>query len=112
MSILEKAKAHYQEVLSSDPKQIEIPEWGGTYYVRPQISVKKKMEIQSKLTGDKMDEGLALTLIYYLIDESNEPCFKKMDMLEICRSVDPDVMIRVAGEIADMQPKAEDIAGN
>jgi hypothetical protein len=112
MNILDKAKAHYQEVLSADPKPIEIPEWGGTYYVRPQISVKNKMEIQAKLTGNQMDEGLALTLIYYLIDSNNEPCFKKAEKVEIVRSVDPDVLIRVAGEIADMQPKAEDIAGN
>jgi len=112
MSILEQAKKHYQEVLSTDPKPIQIPEWGGTYYVRPQISVKKKMEIQSKLTGDKMDEGLALTLIYYLIDGHGTECFKKMELVEIVRSVDPDVLIRVAGEIADMQPKAEDLSGN
>ena len=43
MGILEKAKEHYQGVLASDPKPIEIPEWGGRYFVRPQISVKKKM---------------------------------------------------------------------
>jgi hypothetical protein len=112
MGILDKAKQHYQDVLSSDPKPIEIPEWGGQYFVRPQISVKKKMEIQAKLTGDKMDEGLALTLIYYLIDGNGEPCFKKLEMVEICRSVDPDVLIRVAGQIAEMQPQADDIAGN
>jgi len=112
MSILEKAKQHYQDVLAQEPKPLDIPEWGGRYFVRPQISVKKKMEMQSKLTSDKMDEGLALTLIYYLVHENGEPCFKKLEMVEICRSVDPDVLIRVAGEIADMQPKAEDIAGN
>jgi hypothetical protein len=112
MGILDKAQEHYQEVLKRDPNPIEIPEWGGTYYVRPQISVKNKMEIQAKLTGNQMDEGLALTLIYYLLDGSGEPCFKKADRVTLMRSVDPDVMIRVAGEIADMQPKAEDIAGN
>lgn len=112
MSILDQAKKHYQDVLSSDPKPIEIPEWGGQYFVRPQISVKKKMEIQAKLTGDKMDEGLALTLIYYMINGNGDACFKKADMVEICRSVDPDVLIRVASEIAEMQPQADDIAGN
>jgi hypothetical protein len=82
------------------------------YFVRPQISVKKKMEIQQKLTSDKMDEGLALTLIYYLIDDNGEPCFKKLELVEIVRSVDPDVLIRVAGEIAEMQPKDEDMEKN
>lgn len=112
MSVLETAKAHYQEVLSVDPKPIVISEWGGEFFVRPQISVKKKMEIQAKLTGDKMDEGLALSLIYYLVDSENKPLFNKGDLIEMCRAVDPDVLIRVAGEIADMQPKAEDVEGN
>ena len=109
---MDAAKAHYDGVLSADPKPLTIQEWGGTFYVRPQISVKKKMEIQAKLTGDKMDEGLALSLIYYLVDADGDPCFKKADLFDMCRSIDPDVLIRVAGEIAEMQPKAEDIEGN
>ena len=112
MSILDKAKSHYQSVLAADPKPIEIEEWGGRYYVRPQISVKKKMEIQQRLTSDKMDEGLALTVIYYLCQEDGEACFTKPELTEIVRSVGPDVLIRVAGEIADMQPKAEDLEKN
>ena len=112
MGILDKAKEHYQSVLAEDPKPLEIPEWGGTYYVRPQISVKKKMEIQSKLTSDKMDEGLALSLVYYLIDDNGDPCFKKLEMSEIVRSVDPDVLIRVAGQIAELQPQPEDLEKN
>jgi len=55
---------------------------------------------------------LALTLIYYLIDDNGEPCFKKLELVEIVRSVDPDVLIRVAGEIAEMQPKDEDMEKN
>ena len=109
---MDAAKAHYDGVLSADPKPLTIPEWGGTFYVRPQISVKKKMEIQAKLTDDKMDEGLALSLIYYLVDADGDPCFKKADLFDMCRSIDPDVLIRVAGEIAEMQPKAEDVEGN
>lgn len=109
---MDAAKAHYDGVLSADPKPLTIEEWGGTFYVRPQISVKKKMEIQAKLTGDKMDEGLALSLIYYLVDADGDPCFKKADLFDMCRSIDPDVLIRVAGEIAELQPKAEEIEGN
>jgi hypothetical protein len=112
MGILEKAQEHYKSVLASDPKPIDIPEWGGRYFVRPQISVKKKMEIQSKLTSDKMDEGLALTLIYYLVDDNGDPCFKKLELVEIVRSVDPDVLIAVAGKIAELQPQPEDLEKN
>ena len=43
MSVLDTAKAHYQEILAVDPKPLTIPEWGGEFFVRPQISVKKKM---------------------------------------------------------------------
>ncbi len=112
MSIMDAAKAHFDGVLSADPKPLTIAEWGGTFFVRPQISVKKKMEIQKKLTGDQMDEGLALSLIYYLVDGEGNPCFKKADLFEMCRSIDPDVLIRVAGEIAELQPNQEEIEGN
>ena len=112
MGIMDAAKAHYDDVLSADPKPITIEEWGGTFFVRPQISVKKKMEIQKKLTGDQMDEGLSLSLIYYLIDGEGKPCFNKADLPEMCRSIDPDVLIRVAGEIAELQPSQEEIEGN
>lgn len=112
MSIIDAAKAHFDSVVSVDPSPLTIPEWGGTFYVRPQISVKKKMEIQSKLTNDKMDEGFVLSLIYYLVDGEGNPCFNKADLFEMCRSVDPDVLIRVAGEIAGLQPSQEEIEGN
>lgn len=112
MSIMDAAKAHYETVISADPKPITIDEWGGTFFVRPQISVKKKMEIQKKLTGSEMDQGLALSLIYYLVDDEGKPCFNKADMPEMCQSIDPDVLIRVAGEIAELQPSQEEIEGN
>ena len=112
MSVLDTAKAHYQEILAVDPKPLTIPEWGGEFFVRPQISVKKKMEIQSKLTGNKMDEGIALSLVYYLIDGAGNPIFSKGDLFEMLRAVDPDTLIRVAGEIAELQPKSEDLEGN
>jgi hypothetical protein len=51
-------------------------------------------------------------LIYYLVDADGDPCFKKADLFDMCRSIDPDVLIRVAGEIAELQPKAEEIEGN
>tara|TARA_R110000782_G_C14696274_1_gene401638 strand:+ start:522 stop:860 length:339 start_codon:yes stop_codon:yes gene_type:complete len=112
LSIIDAAKAHYDGVLSADPKPLTIAEWGGTFYVRPQVSVKKKMEIQQKMTSEKMDEGLALSLIYYLVDGEGSPCFNKADLFEMVRSIDPDVLIRVASEIAELQPKQEELEGN
>ena len=112
MSIMDAAKQHFDDVLSADPKPILIEEWGGTFYKRPQISAKKKFEITNKMNAGQTDEGFSLALIYYLIDAEGNPVFKKADLFEMVRSIDPDVLIRVAGEIADMQPSQEDIEGN
>jgi|TARA_R110000764_G_scaffold136614_1_gene224505 hypothetical protein len=112
LSIIDAAKAQFDGVLSADPKPLKIAEWGGTFYVRPQVSLKKKMEIQQKMTSDKMDEGLAISLIYYLVDGEGSPCFNKADLFEMVRSIDPDVLIRVASEIAELQPKQEELEGN
>ena len=109
---MDASKAHFESVMSADPTPLEVAEWGGTFFVRPQISLKKKMEIQKKMTSDQMDEGLALSLIYYLVDGEGSPCFNKADLFEMVRSIDPDVLIRVASEIAELQPKQEELEGN
>lgn len=113
MSVLDTAREHYKNVLGSTPKSLVIEEWGGEFFVRPQISARRKLEIQQKLTdGKNMAEGLALTLIYYLVNKDGEPVFNKGEVMDLCSHVDPDVLIRVAGQIGEMQPKMEDVEGN
>ena len=115
MSVLDRAREHYRDVLDSPPHAISIPEWGddGDFYVRPSINMKAKMEIQRAFSdASRMADAFALTVIHYLVNKDKEPVFTKADLVELKAQVDPDTLIRVAGEIADLQPKAEDIEGN
>jgi len=69
-------------------------------------------EIMELSQSGKVAEAMALTLVYRLIDESGKPLFRKAERLEIMRSVDPDVLARVVGEINEADPDDEDVEGN
>lgn len=112
MSLLEKAKSHYRAKLEAEPRKIEIPEWDETAYIKPGINLHQLGEIMELSQSGKVAEAMALTLVYRLLDESGKPLFRKAERVEIMRSVDPDVLARVVGEINEADPDDEDVEGN
>jgi hypothetical protein len=113
MSVLDRAREHYADVLRSEPTAISIPEWGEDFFVRPSVNMRAKMEIQRAFTDQsRLADAFALTLIHYLCNKQGDPIFTKGDLMELKTQVDPDVLIRVAGEIGALQPKTEDAEGN
>lgn len=112
MSVLEKAKSHYRAKLTAEPQKIEIPEWGTTAYIKPSINLSQLGEIMELSQNGKTAEAMALTLIYRLIDEEGKPVFRKPDRQELMRSVDPDVLARIVGEINSGDPSEDDVEGN
>jgi Asp-tRNA(Asn)/Glu-tRNA(Gln) amidotransferase B subunit len=112
MSVLEKAKGHYKAKLSAEPQKIEIPEWDTTAYIKPSINLSQLGEIMELSQNGKTAEAMALTLIYRLIDEEGKTIFRKLDRQELMRSVDPDVLARIVGEINSSDPSEDDVEGN
>jgi len=112
LSVLEKAKAHYSAKLSAEPRALEVPEWGTTVYIRPGISLANLGEIMELANGGKTAEAMALTLIHRLVDEDGKAIFRKVERIELMRSVDPDVLSRIVSEINSNDPDQEDVAGN
>ena len=55
MSVLDKAKAHYQNKLSEEPREIKIPEWDTTAYIKPAMSLQRS---QSMPLGGKAGKVL------------------------------------------------------
>jgi hypothetical protein len=53
-----------------------------------------------------------MTLVHRLIDGEGRPVFRKIEKTELLRSVDPDVLARIVGEINADDASAEDVAGN
>jgi Asp-tRNA(Asn)/Glu-tRNA(Gln) amidotransferase B subunit len=112
MSVLEKAKSHYRAKLTAEPQPISIPEWETEAFIKPGINLHQLGEIMELSQSGKTAEAMALTLIYRLIDDDGKPIFKKLDRTELMKSVDPDVLARIVGEINNSDPSEEDIEGN
>ena len=112
MSILEKAKSHYQAKLHAEARKIEIPEWDTTAYIKPSINLSQLGEIMELSSSGKTAEAMALTLIFRLVDEEGKPLFRKPDRVDLMRQVDPDVLARVVGEINSGDPSEDDVEGN
>ena len=60
----------------------------------------------------KTAEAMAMTLIFRLIDEEGKPLFRKPEKIDLMRSVDPDVLARIVGEINGADPSEDDVEGN
>lgn len=117
MGVLDRAKAHYKERLSSAPRSITIPGWGEdgadlVAYVRPQINLASVTEITDMASNGKMDEAMALTLIYRLVDEDGNALFKKSDRLDLVSSVDPDIITGIITQINSTDPTSEELEKN
>lgn len=112
MSLLEKAKEHYKAKLSAEPRELRIPEWDATVYVRPGISLQNLGEVMELANGGHTAEAMVMTLIHRLVDGEGKPVFKKIEKTELLRSVDPDVLARIVGEVNQSDPTEDDISGN
>jgi len=112
MSVLEKAKSHYKAKLTADPAPISIREWETEAFIKPGINLHQLGEIMELSQSGKTAEAMALTLIYRLIDEDGKPIFRKADRTELMKSVDPDVLARIVGEINSSDPSEDDVEGN
>jgi len=112
MSILEKAKQHYQTKLHAEPRKINIPEWDTVAYIKPGMNLSQLGEIMELSQSGKTAEAMALTMIFRLIDEEGRPLFKKHDRVELMKSVDPDVLAKIVGEINSNDPSEDDAEGN
>ena len=112
MSVLDKAKAHYQNKLSEEPREIKIPEWDTTAYIKPAMSLQRLGEVMEAANSGKSAETMVLTIIYRLIDEDGKPIFRKVEKSELMRQTDPDVLAEIVNQINLGDPTAEDIEGN
>jgi len=112
MSVLDKAKSHYTNIINQEPIKVEVPEWDSTLYAKPSISLAKLGEIMELSNAGKSAEAMAMTLIYRLIDAEGNPVFRKAEKNELLRSVDPDVLSRIITTISDNTPSDEDVAKN
>ena len=97
--ILEKAKAQFRERLSGDLSSVEVPEWETTVYFKPSMNLRQQEKVLALSSQGKAAEAIAMTMILRALDEDGKPLFKTVELGEIMRGVDPDVVARIVSEM-------------
>ena len=97
--ILEKAKEHFKAI---DRKIIDVPEWEITVYAKPLTLADKRI-----LTRNTKPDDVTLfadVLILKAEDKEGKKLYSLEDKQTLMRSVDPEVVARVAQDILSVVP--------
>ena len=97
--ILDKAKEHFKAI---DRKIIDVPEWGITVYAKPLTLADKRI-----LTRNTKPDDVTLfadVLILKAEDKEGKKLYSLEDKQTLMRSVDPEVVARVAQDILSVVP--------
>ncbi|MEN8196335.1 MAG: hypothetical protein ABFS30_07440 [Pseudomonadota bacterium] len=107
------ATAHYKERLNGELTPIDVPEWGGTLFYPASISLLRRDRIV-KLHAEGGLKHMAQIVIETARTEEGKAMFRTRDMDRFLKEIDPDVTIRVAGEMAAAAapPDEDEIAKN
>jgi hypothetical protein len=98
--VLKNATAHFRNKISGDMMSISVPEWGDAKIWFKQTSTLKEEGKLIELTqkGSTV-EALVETLIQKARNEDGTKMFKPADKTVFLNEVDPQVLIRVIGDI-------------
>jgi len=100
MSVLQNAQAHFKEILAGGLKgPVHVPEWNTDIYFKASTTLAQESKIYELQNQGKGVEALVTSLILRALDQDGKPVFLPTDKIEIMRTVDPQVILRV---IADM----------
>jgi hypothetical protein len=97
--ILEKATSHFREKLSAEMKSIDVPEWGGKIHFKTVITLKEQGKMIELASQGKTVEALIESLIVKARNEDGSRMFTMADKVTLMNEVDPQIIIRVVGEI-------------
>ena len=104
MTVLDNATKHFRAKLGNNLKSIEVPEWETKIYYKDVITLKEQSKLVELATQGKTVEALVETLITKARTEDGTKMFQVADKVVFMNEVDPNVLIRVVG---DMNSAAE-----
>lgn len=97
--VLDKATAHFRNRLSGELKSIYVPEWDSKVYFKEANTLKEESKIVELAQQGKSVEALVQTLITKARNEDGTKMFAEMDKVVLMNEVDPNVIIRLCGEM-------------
>lgn len=99
--VLEKATSHFRAKVTGEMKSVYVPEWDCKIYFKPSITLKEQSKLIELASQGKTVEALVESLIVKARNEDGTKMFSMPDKVTFMNEVDPEVLIRVVGEIND-----------
>lgn len=112
MSVLDKAKNHYQTILSGGLQSIEVPEWETTIYFKPVTNFTVEQKIIELHSKGKTVEALVESLIQRALDADGKRLFTTADKVTLMREVDPNVIVSIVTKMNEVSAAAKESMGN
>lgn len=98
--IIEKATAHYRARISGGMKKIHVPEWECDIWFKDVNTLKEESRLIELAQKGQTVEALVETLIMKARNEDGSKMFGVADKVTFMNEVDPNVVIRVVGEMS------------
>jgi len=106
MSVLENAKAHFDKL---ETKVIEVEEWDTVIYATP-FTMGEKKKLWKHAKEDDI-EFMVRTLLLKALNKDGEKMFDLSDKITLMNHVDPNVIVRVVGDIS-VADTIDEMSGN
>ena len=97
--ILDKATAHFRNKIGGEMKKIHVPEWECDIYFKTSNTLKEEAKLIELAQQGKTVEALVETLITKSRNQDGTKMFNMPDKMIFMNEVDPQVIIRVVGEM-------------
>lgn len=96
---LDNVTSHFREKISGDMSKLRVDEWDMDVYYKKSSTLKEQTKIIELAQKGQTVEALVETLIQRARNEDGTKMFKPMDKSVFMNESDPDVLIRVVGEM-------------
>ena len=111
MGILDRAKAHFEQ---QGTKTIRVPEWpdeegNPTLLYSTPVSMNDRKALRTAADGDETEFMVRLVILKCLLEDGSK-AFDLSDKPMLMQKVDPNIIQRIAGEIA-LAPTVDDMVG-
>ena len=102
--VLEQATSHFREKLGAEMKYVVVPEWGNAkIYYKSTITLREQSKLIELASQGKTVEALVETLIVKARNEDGTKMFTMPDKITFLNEVDPEVIIRVVGDMNSLE---------
>jgi hypothetical protein len=96
---MEKITGHFRNKITGQMKSIHVPEWDLEIYFKEVNTLTEESKMLNLAQQGKTIEALVETLITKARDKDGAKLFRPADKVTLMNEADPNVVIRVTGEI-------------